>query len=184
MKDEKTVDTNKKTIKYESEGKNPMHYAQRTLLQALVVVIVVWLLFGHVFGIMTAPNGDMFPRIDSGDLLLYYRLDKSIEAGDVIVFSKNKTTYIGRVVARPGDVVNITEQNQLVINQNVITERNIFFPTSRYEGFNQYPVSLKKDEYFVLVDMREKGEDSRYFGPVSKKEIKGNILSILRRINF
>ena len=34
---------------------------------------------------------------------------------------------------------------------------------------------------FLLVDMREGGEDSRYFGPVSRDEIDGLIIEVLRR---
>ena len=44
-----------------------------------------------------------------------------------------------------------------------------------------YPLSLKKDEVFLLCDYREGGRDSRYFGAVSKKEIKGKVITILRR---
>ena len=111
-------------------------------------------------------------------MLLYYRLEKDILSQDVIVFKKNKTTYIGRVIAREGDTVEITNKNQLIINNSIVTESNVFFSTSKYEGFQEYPVTLKKDEFFVLADMREHGEDSRYFGPVKRSEVKGKVIPI------
>ena len=153
-----------------------MHFAQRTLFQALIIVLVVWIAFGFVFGIMLAPNKDMYPNINAGDMLLYYRLERDILSQDVIVFKKNKTTYIGRVIAREGDTVEITN--------SIVAESNVFFSTSKYEGFQEYPVTLKKDEFFVLADMREHGEDSRYFGPVKRSEVKGKVITLLRRINL
>lgn len=183
-KENKKNTEDKETLNYRDEGKNPMHFAQRTLFQALIIVLVVWIAFGFVFGIMLAPNKDMYPNINAGDMLLYYRLERDILSQDVIVFKKNKTTYIGRVIAREGDTVEITNKNQLIINNSIVTESNVFFSTSKYEGFQEYPVTLKKDEFFVLADMREHGEDSRYFGPVKKSEVKGKVITLLRRINL
>ena len=56
--------------KKKSKLRSPMHYPQMFLLHALVIILVVWGLFGVVFGVMSAPNNDMYPRFDSGDLLL------------------------------------------------------------------------------------------------------------------
>ena len=47
-----------------------------------------------------------------------------------------------------------------------------------------YPLTLGPDECFVLADRRNGGEDSRYFGPVSKDEIMGTVVTIVRRTNL
>ena len=39
----------------------------------------------------------------------------------------------------------------------------------------------QKDEFFVLCDYREGARDSRYFGPVSEGEIKGKVITVVRR---
>jgi signal peptidase I, bacterial type len=142
--------------------KGPMDQPQSFLLHALFIIILLWVMFGYVFGLINAPNNDMFPRIDSGDLLLYYRLDTDMKAQDVAVLKKNNTVYIGRVVAVGGDTVDISDDNKLIINGHAVYENNIFYTTSRYEGFVDYPVTLAPDTYFVLVDQRNVGEDSRY----------------------
>ncbi len=163
---------------------SPMHYPQRFIFHVILVIVMVWLLFGVFFGFTTAPNSDMYPRIDSGDLLLYYRLSKQPRQGDVIVFRKNQTEYVGRVVAVGGDTVEITEREQLKVNGYVVTENGIYYPTPRYDEYVRYPLTLAEHSYFVLVDYRTNGEDSRYFGPVREDEINGTVITVVRRTNL
>ncbi len=162
----------------------PMDQPQKFLIHALIFITVFWLMYGLVFGFMHAPNNDMYPRIDSDDLILYYRLDTDMKAQDIAVLKKNNTVYIGRVVAVGGDTVDITDNGQLVINGHPAYETNIFYETQRYEGFVDYPVTLEPDTYFILVDQRKSGEDSRYYGPVKKSEILGTVITIMRRTNL
>ena len=42
-------------------------------------------------------------------------------------------------------------------------------------------MTLAENEFFVLCDYREGAKDSRYFGPVSAGEIKGKVITVLRR---
>ena len=163
---------------------SPMHYAERALLRSLIVVTLIYLLLNCVIGIMRAPKDEMTPRIYGRDLRLYYRLDKEVKAGDVIVLGKNDTTYIGRVVAVGGDTGEITNEESVRVNGNTLAESRIYSGTPRYEGFVEYPLTLAQDECFVLVDRRNGGEDSRYYGPVSRDEIKGIIITIMRRNNI
>lgn len=164
--------------------KSPMRYVQRALLRALITVLLLYGMFGWVLGLTTAPNIDMYPRIDAGDLLLYYRLDKEVRAQDVVVLRKNDTTYIGRVVAVGGDTVEITESQALIVNGIAMVESNIFWPTPVYEGFVEYPLTLAEGEYFVLCDSRNGGEDSRYYGPVKAGELLGTVITVVRRNNL
>ena len=88
----------------------------------------------------------------------------------------------GRVVAHGGDSVEITGDGELRVNGSIVIETNVFYKTYPYDKKKvNYPLSLKKDEVFLLCDYREGGRDSRYFGAVSKKEIKGKVITILRR---
>lgn len=61
------------------------------IIRTLLLVAVVYVLFFQVIGVMTMPTGDMYPRIDSGDLVVFYRLDKDVRAQDVIVLRKDTT---------------------------------------------------------------------------------------------
>ncbi len=161
--------------------RSPMAPVQLFLLNCLIIVTVVWLMFGFVLGLAQAPNSDMSPNIKADDLLLYYRLSRDFQAQDVVVVSKNKTTYIGRIVAGPGDTVDISDAEALVINGNSMIESNVYTTTPKYEGFVEYPVKLGEGEYFILCDNRSGSEDSRYYGSVAKSEIKGKVITAVRR---
>ncbi len=154
---------------------------QITGVYVIVFALALWILFGWIIGFATMPNNDMYPRLDAGDLVLYYRIDKDVKAQDVIVFEKNDTRYIARVVAVAGDTVEITDDEHLVINGNKVIENNIYESTPRYNGYTEYPLTLGDNECFVLVDKRSGGEDSRYYGAVNRKEIIGTVITIARR---
>lgn len=139
------------------------------------------LMFGVIFGITPMRNADMTPRISAGDLLLYYRLEQNYRAQDIIVFEKDGEPYTGRIVAREGDSVEITDHAELMINGSVIPEQEIYYSTPRYESEVTYPVVLGDGEYFVLCDYREGAKDSRYFGAVDQEEIKGKVITVIRR---
>ena len=150
----------------------------------IALLLVLFLLFTFCIGVKMAPNDDMNPRISAGDILIYYRIDTMISASDVVIVEKNGTEYALRVVAKGGDTVDITDEENLVINGNMVSEGDIFYSTPRYEGFTDYPVKLASDECFVLADKREGGEDSRYFGPVKMKDVKGTVVGLIRRGGF
>ena len=58
------------------------------LVRTLLLAVTVYVLFFHIVGLVRMPNSDMYPRVDAGDLVLYYRLDRDIKAQDVIVLEK------------------------------------------------------------------------------------------------
>lgn len=150
-----------------------------TKLIAIVVLIV--LLFGFLFGVTPMQNDDMAPRISAGDLLFYYRLADDWVTGDVMVFEKDGEQYVGRIVANPGDTVEVTDQATLVVNGSTVLENDIYYTTPKYDDGPAYPITLAQDEYFILCDYREGARDSRYFGPVKASEIKGKVITVIRR---
>ena len=170
--------------KKEKKAKRKMSDFQYFALQTLIIVIILYVLFARMVGIKSMPNTDMSPRIDSGDFLLFYRLDRAPKAQDIMVFEKNGTRYVGRVVAVGGDTVEITKEGAVKINGYSMVETNIFYETYPLEGFTKYPLTLASDECFILADQRKGTEDSRFFGPVKRSEIEGTVISVMRRTNL
>lgn len=201
-------------------------------IKTAILLVVIYVLLFKIVGVTVMPSGDMYPRIDNGDLVLYYRIDKDVKAQDIIVLTQdgdylrqlmreregngpdlslarlpktqkglsalfhsigvslgivlpdNEEIYICRVVAVGGDTVEFTDEGRLVVNGNHMIESNIFFPGMVYTGFTEYPLTLGKDQCFVLADKRNGGADSRFFGPVDIDQIQGTVITIVRRNNL
>ena len=65
--------------------------------------------------------------------------------------------------------------------ESILLEQNIFYETPQYESEVKYPLQLQEGECFVLGDHREGATDSRYFGAVDTQEIRGKIITVIRR---
>lgn len=150
-----------------------------TRLTALIVILA--LAFTLVLGITPVRNDDMLPKLSAGDLVLYYRLEQEFISGDVVVYEADGQEYIGRIVGRGGDEVEITDAAELKVNGSIMAETEIYYSTPRYDTAVEYPITLGTDEYFLLSDYRPGGKDSRYFGAVKRSEIKGVLIAALRR---
>lgn len=151
------------------------------LMRLAAFILVIFVLFGVVFGLTPMANADMEPAICAGDLMLYYRLERDVKSDDVVVFKKDGTQYTGRIVAKGGDTVEITGDAQLKVNDSIVIENDIFYSTPQYDSDVTYPITLEDGQYFILCDSREGAKDSRQFGVVSKSEIKGKVITIIRR---
>ena len=176
-----------KLVKELAKEETGLRNAQRFLIYLAILLVVLWVLFFKIIGITHMPTEDMSPRIDAGDLIVFYRLDRTPKFQDVVVFEKDidgsgkKTMMVGRVMAVPGDTVDISAGNHLIVNGNSIVEPMIYTLTPRREDRVAYPLTMGEEQYFILVDSRQDGMDSRYFGPVSKDEILGMVITLVRR---
>ena len=158
-----------------------LRYARAFIMELFIVVLIIYLLVGVIYGVLSAPNGDMYPVAAAGDLLVYYRLDKDVKSQDIIVYTEDTAMRVGRVVAKGGDILDITEEGNVIVNGSTVIEPNIHTPTYRFERYVEYPVTLEENECFVLCEQRNGTEDSRYLGPIRKSMIKGTVITIIRR---
>ena len=126
----------------------------------------------------------MLPNLLPGDLSIYYRLNTTYESKDPIIFIYDNKEYIGRIIAIPGDTINITDDNKLIINDSILTEEYIYYETYKLDTNIEYPITISDNEYFILSDNRISSLDSRYFGPLNKQYIKGKIISLIRKNNI
>jgi signal peptidase I len=163
----------------EAVGELKTFFLRLALLAGLIIVI-----FGFVFGFAVMPDDSMKPGIGAGDLLFIYRMENNYKSGDVIVYRTDDGKHVGRIVAKGGDTVEITEDQQLKVNGSIVIENDIYYKTPMYDSGVSYPVTLADNEFFVLGDQRENAEDSRWSGPVAGDEITGKVITIIRRNNF
>jgi signal peptidase I len=152
----------------------------RFLIKLSSVLLVIWAIFTFVFGIRQVSGETMYPRLRDGDLVLYYRLEQDYEIGDVVTYEIDGTTFWARIVAQGGDVVEVNGDGQLLVNGNVQQEE-VFYVTEPQDGDVTYPVTVEENSYFVLCDFRTVSFDSRTYGTVSKNDLDGKVITLLRR---
>lgn len=149
-------------------------------LKLVMVCLMLWAVFTFLIGVTQMKGESMYPRIRDGDVVLSYRLERKYAIGDVVTFQVNDIQRIARVTAMEGDIVEITPEGQLMVNGS-IQEEEIFYPTEEISGGISYPYTVEADSYFLLCDFRTASSDSRSFGAVSKRDIDGKAITILRR---
>ena len=153
------------------------------ILKAIGFVGFLAITFLLIFGISRCNDNMMSPALKDGDIAVYYRLEKEYSPTDVVVLEKDGEIQVRRIIAKGGDKVDITE-NGLLINGYAQQEKDIFTDTLPYTEGITFPITLKKDEYFVLGDNRSQAKDSRIYGAVKAKEIKGSVITLIRRRGF
>lgn len=136
----------------------------------LVIILVVVL----VRTFLVTPglvNGDsMKDTLFNNDLVIVNKiaLKKGINRFDIVVVKADNTTIIKRVIGLPNEKVQYID-NKLYINDELVETPFEFKDT------NDFEMTSGEDEYVVLGDNRGISKDSRYFGPVSRSQIKGKV---------
>jgi len=153
------------------------------ILRLLLLIIILAVTFFIIFGAYTQDDMAMAPAVNSGDLVIYQRGVRDYKIGDVVVYEVDGKNYCGRVVARPDDTVEITDEGILKVNGYAQIEDRIYNGTSPGSA-NSYPLVLDIDEYFLLADARGNARDCRDFGPAKLGQMKGRASFLIRMNDF
>lgn len=139
----------------------------------LLLVFALFLLFRFVIGFSCIDGKSMMDTFQSGDLVLYTRINREIQRGDIIsVAIPSGEYYVKRVVALGGDVVDLRD-GTLYINGEAETGDYIRGETHPEEGGFTYPLTISEGDAFVLGDNRSESIDSRFFGAVNLRQTRG-----------
>jgi len=171
-------------------------YAE-AIITALLLALIIRAYIIQAFKI---PSGSMIPTLVIGDHILVTKFiygtkipfsDKSILVfkqpgkGDIIVFKypeDPKKDFIKRVVATGGDT--LEERNKIIyVNGKEVTEPYAYhgdsFVRPRGDPRDNFgPLIVPENKVFVMGDNRDQSFDSRYWGFVDIKAIKGKALII------
>jgi len=173
----------------EISAKNKKSRRLRTLLTIVIQVsfwaIVILVLLEVIFGVSKVQGGSMEPTLYDGDIIVYSRLAKDYERGDIIVAKsvQEDTLIVKRLIGLPGDTININRKNQLLVNGVVQNETYLSSDVTTPEDIS-FPITLGDNEYFVLGDNRSISKDSRNseIGNISGSNIKGIVNHYIRKL--
>lgn len=136
---------------------------------------------GFVVQAFRTPADSMAPTLRAGDYFFVRKWDRGrIRRGDVVVFpfpSDRSKDLVKRVIGMPGDRVEI--RNKIVwLNGHELDDPHAIHLDSEI-GDDQIPrdnfgpVVVPQGQLFVLGDNRDHSNDSRYWGPLPVRDVKG-----------
>ncbi len=169
-----------------------------------VAVILALFIRTFVFQAFKIPTGSMEENLLIGDHLIVNKMlyaptgsalesamvpVRQVKRGDVVVFKfpqEPDRDFIKRVIGLPGERIRI-ENKTVYINDEPLDEPYVFFLdppgtsepglfTSRRDDMPELPVP--EDHYFVMGDNRDNSHDSRFWGPLDSRLLKGRALMI------
>ena len=153
-----------------------------------IVVGLLYMCFTQVTGFYYYRGNYMFPAVKDGDLLVLDRISELI-LNDVVVYQTDEgESRVGRVVAKPGDFVSMTDNGELLVNGCIPAEEVFYATTANPASSVTYPYCVEEGKYFILNDyrtgMNESFDDSRTYGSISADQIEGKVTLRIQRRGF
>ncbi len=159
-------------------------------LKAVVLALAMFFVVNIFISTTTVYSTSMYPTLIEGDRLILYKTD-NVSRGDIVSFKsemtltksdieslnfiqrfmvseKTKKNLIKRVIALPGDKIDIVD-GVLFINDKKIDEPYV----STIAGETIHYGILEENMYFMMGDNRGVSLDSRQLGAIDKDSIIG-----------
>ena len=147
-------------------------------IAAIVVFIVV---FRFVIGLSVVGGKSMDPTLKDGDFIVYNRLVRNYRTGDIVAMRvPSGDFYIKRVMATGGQTVDIFD-GKLYVDDREADDPHANGATEEETGAVIYPYKVREGNVFVLGDNRAVSKDSRMFGEVNLRQIKGRVILRVNR---
>lgn len=142
----------------------------------LVLLAALFLVFRLVIGFSFVKGDSMMPALKEGNLVFYTRINPRFQRGDVVsVRIPSGEYYVKRIIALEGDTVELKE-GAVYINGALLKEPYAAGETwEQTAGIVRYPYTVQEGQIFVMGDNRGESMDSRNFGAVGERQIKGKI---------
>ena len=180
------------------EFQNKLWEWTKSILIALILALFIRAFIVQAYKI---PSGSMVPTLLIGDYLLVNKLAYGIKnplkndflyfrklpkRQEIVVFTyplNKKLDFIKRVIGLPGDTIQIINK-KVYVNGKLLKEPYVRFtdpeiyPKEISPRDNYGPVKVPPKHIFVMGDNRDQSYDSRFWGFVPIKYLKGKALII------
>jgi len=157
------------------------------LLINSTVLIPTNILTNKVLGFSTykMPTGSMEPTLHIGDYLVadpkYFKKNE-LQREDLVIFQSPEDPakiFIKRVIALEGEKIEIKNKQVYIDDMPFPEGYKVHLDNKVYPGRDNFgPIIVPSDHCFVLGDNRDKSMDSRHWGFLPLRNIKGKPLYI------
>ena len=145
-------------------------YTLITVAAIAVLVATLWLPVLQIYG------SSMYPTLQDGEIIFSVKTAE-FEPGYIVTFYFNNKILIKRVIAGPGDWVNMAEDGTVSVNGEVLEEPYLT-ETAYGDTDIELPYQVPDGKIFVMGDHRATSVDSRNtaVGCVAQEQVVGKIL--------
>lgn len=135
-----------------------------------VLVATLWMLVLKIYG------SSMDPTLENGQIVVSIKT-KKLKSGDVVAFWQGNKLLVKRVIASPGQKVDIDVNGKVFVDGKAISETYLDSESLGNTDID-FPHQVEESRWFCMGDNRESSIDSRsaVIGDVSKEQIEGKVL--------
>lgn len=135
-----------------------------------ILVAMLWMPVLRIYGT------SMTPTVNAGEIVVSWK-GSSFERGDLIAMYYANKLLVKRVIAKPGEWIDIDEEGNVYINEELLDEPYLV-EKAPGECDIELPFQVPEGRYFVMGDHRSTSADSRSssIGAVPEEDIVGRIV--------
>lgn len=166
-------------IEIRKKEKNRMRWLKKSLYVLLAASSCAILAAALWLPVLQISGTSMTPTLTEGNIVLSLK-QSSYQTGDIVAFSYNNKVLVKRVIAGPGDMVDISISGVVSINGTALDEPYVS-DLALGETDLEYPYQVPDGRWFVMGDHRSVSIDSRTkaIGTVAQEQIVGKLIFCL-----
>ena len=171
-----TVEQLERELEWEQNRKRHGTALRAVLCSVVTAAAIAVLLFTFCFSALHIFGSSMAPTIQSGSLVIAVK-GHHWEPGDIAAFYSDGKILVKRVIASPGDWVDLDADGNVSINGQALEEPYLEEPSMGSCDI-EFPCQVPEGNYFLMGDNRAASVDSRsnQVGFIAEEQMIGRVV--------